>query len=186
MHCLVYDVPAERREVYAKLAHKDPKELTDSEKKQIEHQRQILRLRQGIAAEAATIGSMINYSVCLLPVENLEKAKSLKNKYEAEYKKIQERVEIYLLTFHPKSTLILKKKAQENLKKRLNKMLDTMDKIQQQILQKKKKGITRGELKKIGETLEEVDELAKKFKIDDEMSDILKIATERVKGVEAA
>jgi hypothetical protein len=159
--------------------------LTDLEKQQLERQRQLVHLRQQIAYEAARIGTMINYSVCLFSPENMEAAEGIKKRYEAEYAKIKSESNIYILRFHPESTLILKKRALKSLTDRLNKLLDTMDKMQEKINKKEKKRVTEKELENMEKTLETINDLTQKFKIDDEMSDILKIATERIKGVSA-
>lgn len=182
LNCLIYDVPAENLLIVGPLRKKKPEELTDAEKKVLERQRTILRLRQDLARDASCIGAMINYSVCLFPPKNLEKAMKLKADYEKKYEEINEHSDIYILQFHQESTLILKERAVKTLTKRLNKMLDTMDKLQEKINKKEKKDITDGEKRKMDSALKTVDELTKKFLIEDEMRDILKIAEERVKA----
>ena len=183
LNALIYDVPAERQHLLKPLRAKKPSELNPKERKFLEKQRLITRLRQDIAEEASRIGTMINYSVCLFPPRNLDAAKNIKERYEKAYEKIDEVPDIYILQFHPKSTLVLKTRAIKTLTKRLNKLLDNIDKLQEKINQKEKKEITPGEKKKMDGALRTVDELTKKFKIEDDMSDILKIAEERVKDI---
>jgi len=177
---LSYDVPAEQR--IPEIRQKKKEELTPREKRILKENQIKVKLRQEVAWKANSIGTYLNRSVYIIPPENLRKAKNMVSYFREKYKKqLDINPDIFIVQFSGTATQLLKEKALRSLEQRLNKLLDQMDRLNEKLAEKKRE-IRPSEKKKIVQNIEIIEKLADTFKIKKDLSNLLIIVDEKLKG----
>lgn len=184
-YTIIYDLPARTTKFLDKKGKKIPyDELTKDQRETLERESKMEVLRVWVQSEVSRLATFINLSVYILPQQNLPRAEELIAKVKERYlKELNIEPDITILRYHNDSTEKIRTKAKDALLKSLNKLLDNMD-ILGDRLADQKRGMRKSEKNKLLQKVDDIEKLAKSFKISNDVKNIVEIVDAKIKSLE--
>jgi len=190
---IAYDLPAEKQSTIDLLSKKERdlkkinKDLTDEEKKILREENLKRTLRVNAQKKVESVGAYFNNSVYLVPKEYLEKAEKVVSEIRQEYQQqlgIDVSNKIHVVKFHQDSADRAKIMAQQAIMKRLETLLGGLDKVEKAIVDRKNKQLRPAERRILTEKIGLLKDLADKFRIKDDVKNLLDVVDAKLKDLE--